>query len=148
MSDFKLLIGGRLVAGDLSMPVMNPATDTVLATAPRASEAQLDAAVAAAKDAFPAWSALPLADRRAAILRLADALKQHAAEFARLLTQEQGKPLAESTAEIAYTEAFLRQSAALDLPVRVVEEWRRGEEGGREAVTWGMPFLERAYSLD
>lgn len=155
MSDFKLLIGGRLVAGDLSMPVMNPSTDTVLATAPRASEAQLDAAVAAAKDAFPAWSALPLADRRAAILRLADALNQHAAEFARLLTQEQGKPLAESTAEIAYTEAFLRQSAALDLPVRVVEDSdRRRVELHRRPlgavgaiIPWNFPLLIVGFKL-
>ncbi|RTR15078.1 aldehyde dehydrogenase family protein [Azospirillum griseum] len=155
MSDFKLLIGGRLVAGDLSMPVVNPATDALLATAPRASAAQLDAAVAAAKDAFPAWSAQPLADRRAAILRLADALNQRAGEFARLLTQEQGKPLAESTAEIAYTEAFLRQSAALDLPVRVVEDSdRRRVELHRRPlgvvgaiIPWNFPLLIVGFKL-
>ncbi|HUD50465.1 aldehyde dehydrogenase family protein, partial [Parvibaculum sp.] len=49
MSDFKLLIGGKLVAGDQTMDVVNPATEEVLAKCPRASKAQLDQAVAAAK---------------------------------------------------------------------------------------------------
>ena len=52
---FNLLIDGRMVAGDLSMPVINPATEEVLAECPRASEAQLNQAVAAAKAAYPAW---------------------------------------------------------------------------------------------
>jgi acyl-CoA reductase-like NAD-dependent aldehyde dehydrogenase len=47
--DYKLLIGGKLVTGDLTLDVVNPATEEVFAVAPRASEAQLDEAVAAAK---------------------------------------------------------------------------------------------------
>ena len=46
MSDFHLLIDGNLVKGDLSMPILNPATEDVLAQCPRAPEAQLNAAVA------------------------------------------------------------------------------------------------------
>lgn len=57
MSDYKLLIGGKLVDGAQTMPVINPATEEAFATCPRASKAQLDEAVAAAKAAFPAWSA-------------------------------------------------------------------------------------------
>ena len=48
MSDYKLLINGELKAGDLTMPVINPATEEVLADCPRASEDQLNEAVAAA----------------------------------------------------------------------------------------------------
>lgn len=59
MADYKLLIGGQLVAGDAVMDVINPATEEVLAVCPRASEAQLDAAVAAGKAAFPAWAHTP-----------------------------------------------------------------------------------------
>ena len=57
MSSFKFLIGGKLVDGDQTMAVINPATEQPIVTdAPRASVAQLNAAVAAAKAAFPAWS--------------------------------------------------------------------------------------------
>lgn len=59
MSDYKLLIGGRLVAGDRTMEVVNPATEELLAHCPRASEAQLNAAVAAARAAWPAWARRP-----------------------------------------------------------------------------------------
>ncbi|PWC37690.1 aldehyde dehydrogenase family protein [Azospirillum sp. TSO35-2] len=155
MSDYKLLIGGRLVAGDTTMPVVNPATEAVIAACPRGSEAQMDEAVAAAKAAFPGWAALPIAERRAAILRLADALNRRADAFARLLTREQGKPLSESTAELAYTEAFLRSLAALDLPVRVVEdsERRRVELHRRPLgvvaaiIPWNFPLLIIAFKL-
>ena len=64
MSDFKLLIDGKMVPGDLTMPVLNPATEEVLVHCPRASKTQLDAAVAAAKAAFPAWAATPIEERR------------------------------------------------------------------------------------
>src|SRR6202035_2121798 len=60
MNDFNLLIDGKLVPGDHTMPVLNPATEEVLAQCPRASKSQLDAAVSAAKAAFPAWAAIPL----------------------------------------------------------------------------------------
>ena len=54
MSDYKLLINGNLVAGASTTPVLNPATEEVVAQCPRGSIAQLDEAVAAAKAAFPA----------------------------------------------------------------------------------------------
>jgi acyl-CoA reductase-like NAD-dependent aldehyde dehydrogenase len=78
MPDYKLLIGGRLVDGAAMMDVINPATEEVLAACPRASEAQLDEAVAAAKGAFPAWAARPIEERRALILKLADAIEADA----------------------------------------------------------------------
>lgn len=110
MSDYKLLIGGNLVAGDLVMDVINPATEEVLAVCPRGSESQLNAAVAAAKAAFKGWSRQPMDERRACINKLADAIEARTTEFARLLTQEQGKPLSESTAEITYTAASMASS--------------------------------------
>ena len=59
MSDYNLLIDGQMVPGDLTMPVLNPATEEVLVQCPRASNGQLDKAVAAAKAAYPAWAATP-----------------------------------------------------------------------------------------
>ena len=111
MTEYRLLIDGRLVAGDMTMEVVNPANEQVLARAPRASAAQLETAVAAAKAAFPGWAARPIAERRALILSLADRIEAGAEDLARLLTQEQGKPLPEAQAEIAYTCAFIRHLA-------------------------------------
>ena len=155
MADYKLLIGGQLVAGDAVMDVINPATEEVLAVCSRASEAQLDAAVAAGKAAFPAWAHTPIAERRAMLLKLADALSARIDEFARLLTQEQGKPLSESTAEIAYTEAFVRHLAMLELEARLIEDgesrrvvMRRRPLGVVGAIIpWNFPVLIVAFKL-
>src|ERR1700722_9135958 len=87
-SEFRLLINGRVVEGAGALDVINPATGRILATAPRADRAQLDEAVAAAKAAFPIWSATPLRQRAALLIELADALEARQDEFARLLTQE------------------------------------------------------------
>ncbi|WP_340314939.1 aldehyde dehydrogenase family protein [Rhizorhabdus argentea] len=155
MPEYKLLINGRLVDGAGVMDVINPATEEVLASCPRASEAQLDQAVAAAKAAFPAWARTPIEERREAILRLAEAIHADAGPLARLLTQEQGKPLAEAEAEIAYSEAFIRQMATHELPVRVLEDNdnRRVEVQRRPLgvvgaiIPWNFPVLILAFKL-
>ena len=67
MSDYKLLIDGKLVSGAMALNVVNPATEEVVAVAPRADRAQLEQAVAAAKAAFPRWSKTPVRDRGAPI---------------------------------------------------------------------------------
>src|SRR5262245_21392379 len=90
MSDNKLLINGKLVEGASTLDVINPATGRKLTTAPRADRAQLEEAVAAAKAAFPGWSAKPLAERGALLVKLAEALEAEQDTFARLLTEEQG----------------------------------------------------------
>lgn len=153
MSDYKLLIGGNLVAGDMVMDVINPATEEVLAVCPRGSESQLNAAIAAAKAAFKGWAKQPMDERRACINKLADAIEARTTEFARLLTQEQGKPLSESTAEITYTAAFLRYLASLDLHGRMIEdndvrrvELRRKPLGVVGCIIpWNFPVLIIAF---
>ena len=75
MKEFKLLINGKLVSGAARLDVINPATEEVLAEAPRADRAQLNEAIAAAKAAFPAWSAKPIRERGALLVKLADALE-------------------------------------------------------------------------
>lgn len=122
MTDYKLLIGGELVDGDLSMEVTNPATGTPFVTVARASARQADQAIAACKDAQPAWAALPFAERQAMLVALADAVAANGEELARLLTQEQGKPLTEAHGEVVWTEGFLRHYATLQLPDRVIQD--------------------------
>jgi acyl-CoA reductase-like NAD-dependent aldehyde dehydrogenase len=120
--EFKLLINGRLTAGAASLDVINPASGKVFATCARADKTQLDAAVAAAKSAFLTWSATSLDTRRQALLKIADALEVRSAEFAKLLTEEQGKPLAHAAGEIGGSVAMIRAFAAMDLPVTVLRD--------------------------
>jgi acyl-CoA reductase-like NAD-dependent aldehyde dehydrogenase len=97
---YSLLIDGRLVDAAARLDVINPATGSVFAHCPAAGAAELDAAVAAARRAFPAWRALGFAERAACIARFAAALEANQESLARLLTQEQGKPLGQSRDEI------------------------------------------------
>src|SRR5262245_26480298 len=122
VSEFRLLIGGKLVEGAGTLDVINPATGRVLTTAPRADRSQLEQAVAAAKAAFLSWAAMPLRMRGGLLVKLADALEAEQSEFARLLTQEQGKPLPQALWEITVSVAVLRYYATLDLPLEVLKE--------------------------
>lgn len=122
MSDFKMLIGGQLVDGDMTMDVVNPATGSSFATVARASKAQADEAIAAAKAAGPGWAATPLEGRRKVMLALADAIAARSDEIARVLTFEQGKPLPEAQGELAWTDGYLRHYCTLDLPDRIIQD--------------------------
>jgi acyl-CoA reductase-like NAD-dependent aldehyde dehydrogenase len=83
----------------MALNVVNPATAEVVAAAPRADRAQLDQAIAAAKAAFPRWSETPVRDLGALLARLADAVEVRQAEFAEILTAENGKPIAQAMFE-------------------------------------------------
>jgi acyl-CoA reductase-like NAD-dependent aldehyde dehydrogenase len=120
--DFRLLIDGQLTAGAATLEVVNPATGKTLTTCARADKAQLHAAVAAAKRAYPAWSATPIDTRRQALVKIADALQARAPEFARLLTEEQGKPIAHAAGEMGGAVGLIRAFAAMDLPSKVLRE--------------------------
>ncbi len=122
MSDYKMLINGRLVAGALTLDVINPATEEVLAVAPRADLAQLNQAVAAAKAAFPRWAATPLKERAELMNELADAIEARQGELGRLLTEEQGKPLPHAMGEALGAAGIFRYFASLDLPMEVLRD--------------------------
>jgi acyl-CoA reductase-like NAD-dependent aldehyde dehydrogenase len=153
MSEFKLLINGQLVDGDSTMEVINPATEQPVAVCARASKAQLDQAVAAAKAAFPAWSATPIDERRKVLVAIADAIQANIPDFARLLTQEQGKPLQDAMGEVFGTAAFFRYFASLDLEPKVVTdtaearvEIRRRPLGVVGAIVpWNFPMILMAF---
>src|SRR6202048_1582030 len=111
MSDYKLLIDGKLVCGAMALNVVNPATEEVVAVAPRADRAQLEQAVAAAKAAFPRWSETPVRDRGALLARPAAAVEARRAEFAKILTAENGKPIAQAVHEMSAVVAAMRYYA-------------------------------------
>jgi len=155
MSDYKLLINGALVDGDDSFDVINPATEQTVAVSPRASIAQADAAIAAAKAASPGWSQTPFAERSALLNQLADTMMANAEELARVLTQEQGKPLAEAMQEIGFTEAFIRHLASIELQPEVLfdtdDRWvekRHSPLGVVVAIApWNFPLLIFTFKL-
>lgn len=149
MTDYPLLIGGELVPGDATLDVVNPATGAVFAVASRASAAQLDQAAAAARAAFPGWRATDVAERGRLIGQLADAVEANADELARLLTAEQGKPLAEARMEVDGAAGMLRYFARVRLDPEVREDSdRRHVELVRRPlgvvgaiVPWNFPLL-------
>jgi acyl-CoA reductase-like NAD-dependent aldehyde dehydrogenase len=117
---FRLLIGGRLVDGDATMPVINPASEDIVAIAPRASRTQLDDAAASAASAFPAWSCTPLAERKALLRRIADLIELNAEPLGRILTLEQGKPLREAVGEARSLAELFRYFTSLDLSTKTL----------------------------
>jgi aminobutyraldehyde dehydrogenase len=91
----KLLIDGALVAGDGKIEhVLDPSTGRVIAEVAEASRSQLEAAVAAAEGAASAWAQTAPKDRAAILLRLADRIEADGASFAKLESDNTGKPLA------------------------------------------------------
>src|SRR3954452_20756703 len=89
-------IGGETVgpAEGQMEDVVNPATGSVIASAPLSTKADVDAAVAAAKGAFPAWAATPPGERARALLRMADMIGEGAEEIADRESADAGKPRA------------------------------------------------------
>ena len=127
MTDYKMIIDGRKVGADDTFPVLNPATEEVVAQCPRASAAQVDEAVAAARRAFPAWSATSDSERSAMVHAIADKIEAHGEELAQLLTLEQGKPVSGFAGmgagwEIGGTLAWCHATADLELPVEVIQD--------------------------
>jgi len=122
MTDYKLLINGKLVAGASTMDVINPATEEVLAKCPRADKNQLNEAVAAAKAAFPAWSRKTVKERGEILMKLSQAIQAKAEELGRLLTEEQGKPLPAAIGECHGAAGMLAYYAGQELKDKVLKE--------------------------
>jgi succinate-semialdehyde dehydrogenase / glutarate-semialdehyde dehydrogenase len=88
-------------------PVADPATGETIETVPRMGPAETNRALRAAEEALPAWRGLLARERALIMRRWSDLMLEHQEQLARLLTTEQGKPLAESRTEIAYAASFL-----------------------------------------
>ena len=86
--------------------------------APHASEADVDAAVASAKEAFAGWAATPIEERKAIMLKAHDALAAHSEELLELLVTEQGKPMDAAEAEFNLSLDNIKTHATtFELPV-------------------------------
>lgn len=109
--------------GTAHFPVLDPATGETVDEAPDQRPQELDAVVDRAHRAWHGWRA-DAAARTGALLRAAEAVEAAGDDLARLLTREQGKPLAESYAEIARTAARLRYFADLVPRTRRISDGR------------------------
>ena len=100
-TDTRLLIDNEWVdaTGGKTLDVVNPATGKAIGKVAHASIADLDRALAAAQRGFEKWRNTPANERAAIMRRAAGLIRERAPEIARLLTQEQGKPLAEAKGE-------------------------------------------------
>lgn len=135
----ELYVDGRWAApaGTGTIDVENPTTEQIIGSVPRGAEADVDAAVAAARAALPAWATTPPADRAAYLTRLHDALDKRAEEIATTIATEMGCPLRiaskvqtslplrvlRSCAELAVSHAFeedVAGSLVVKEPVGVV----------------------------
>ncbi|MCL1961475.1 MAG: CoA-acylating methylmalonate-semialdehyde dehydrogenase [Desulfovibrionaceae bacterium] len=98
----KLLIGGRFVESKTTQwrDVVNPATQQVLARVPFATGEEIDAAVAAAKQAFGSWRKTAISSRARIFLKYQQLIREHMAELAALLTAEQGKTLPDAEGDV------------------------------------------------
>ncbi len=103
-------------------PVFNPATGAEVGRMPLASRADLDRAVLAARAAYPGWRATPYARRQELVAAFGARVAEHADDLARLLTAEQGKPLADAMSEVAGAAYWMGAFAARELPVTVLSE--------------------------
>jgi succinate-semialdehyde dehydrogenase/glutarate-semialdehyde dehydrogenase len=99
--NIQLLIDGQWqdAEGGRTMPVFNPSTDQEIGRLAHASKADLERAVAAAKKGFEVWRDMPAIERSHIMRRAAGLMRERADANARLITLEQGKPLAEARAE-------------------------------------------------
>lgn len=144
-----LSIDGRAQDGASRFEVIDPATAQPFATAPEASLAQLDEAVAAARRAQPAWAARPWAERREKLLAIAALLQDDLEALAWLITLEQGKPLPRARDEVARAAIQLQRLVALDVPVETLRQDAQGRVelhhrplGVVGAITpWNMPLV-------
>lgn len=152
------LIGGEWVDGE-AVPNINPSdTNDVVGNYARATKADTDAAIAAAKAAFPKWSRSGPLERHAVLRKAADEITARKEEIGRLLSQEEGKTLAEGIGEtIRAAQIFdFFAGEALRLTGETVPSVRPGigVEMTREAVgvvgiitPWNFPIAIPAWKL-
>jgi acyl-CoA reductase-like NAD-dependent aldehyde dehydrogenase len=92
-SNYLNVIDGKTVGTSETRNGINPANGKANPQVPVSTQKDVDAAVDAGRKAFKSWSQTSWAERTKAVLAYADAIEQHTEDFAKLLTQEQGKPV-------------------------------------------------------
>ncbi|MEM1318550.1 MAG: NAD-dependent succinate-semialdehyde dehydrogenase, partial [Pseudomonadota bacterium] len=100
------LIDGEWVGGE-DMPVLNPATGEQIASVPKFGEEETQQAIHAAAKAFESWSKTTAKERAGVLRKWYELIVENADDLAAILTEEQGKPLAEAKGEVLYAASFI-----------------------------------------
>ena len=100
-------VGGEWIGSDRTIEVTNPATGVLVGRVPRLGSKETREAILAAEAAWPAWRARTAKERSQILKRWFDLIMQNQEDLARIMTAEQGKPLAEARGEIAYAASFI-----------------------------------------
>ena len=127
MEAFPMIIDGQKVTTQETSGVINPATGEHFAQVPVGTPQHVDDAVVAARAAFPSWSALSHAERKAKLHELVGVLESNMPELMGLLTQETGKPMngfsgIGSGMEVGGSMAWMQATAETELPVEVIQD--------------------------
>ncbi|MCG8611267.1 MAG: NAD-dependent succinate-semialdehyde dehydrogenase [Pseudomonadales bacterium] len=133
-------INGQWVDADNgeTIPVSNPANREIIAHVPRMGSTETERAIAAANTAFPQWRDLTAVERSRILNRWYELMMANQEDLARIMTLEQGKPLAESRGEIAYAAAFLQWFA--EEARRAYGETIPGAKPGQHIVVITQPI--------
>ena len=134
-----LWLGGtwRKASDGARFDVLDPATEKVVASVASASEADAAAALDAAQAAFADWAARKPRDRAEVLRKAFELMARDAERFARLITIENGKPLEDSRAEVAYAAEFFRWNA--EEAVRNIGEVSRAPSSGARILVHHKP---------
>jgi succinate-semialdehyde dehydrogenase/glutarate-semialdehyde dehydrogenase len=100
-------VDGRRIDGADKIEVRNPATGEIVASVPKLGATETRAAIAAADKAWAPWRARTAKERAAILRKWFELLIANQEDLARIMTAEQGKPLAEARGEIAYAASFI-----------------------------------------
>jgi aldehyde dehydrogenase (NAD+) len=151
-SQYGLFIGGQFVAprSDAWFKTINPSSEEVLAEVAEAGEDDVDAAVKAARAAFPAWRDTPGAERAKVVYRIARALQERAREFAVLETMDGGKPIRESRdvdIPLAAAHFFYYAGWADKLDWAFPNRTARPVGVVGQVIPWNFPLLMAAWKL-
>lgn len=103
-----LVNGEWVAAGGNSIEVTNPADSTLVGKVPACGASETNAAIAAAKAAWPDWRARTAHERSALVERWHALVIENLPDLARIMTAEQGKPLAEAEGEMRYAASFIK----------------------------------------
>lgn len=157
-SQYKMLINGELVSSPTTFPVLNPATEEVIAEVPDITSEQVELALNSANEAFDAWSKTSLAEREAIMLKYAEILEQHRDEIIDILISETGKPL--DNAEYDFDmlpkclRFFIEEAKRVDSPVIADPDGRFHHFIQRQPLgvvvgylAWNFPLLNVGYKL-
>jgi len=133
-----LYIDGSWVKGDGTLPVYNPSTGEVIAEFQTAGEAQCDAALAAAHNAFPAWAKTAPRVRSEILRKAFEIMTAEADEIAKLVSMENGKVLSDAKGEVLYAAEFFRWFA--EEAVRTPGDFRLSPSGDKRILVTHQPI--------